>query len=186
LRAAAILLVLAACTTVEKQRADSLGPETEEPGPRHRPGQPCLWCHSTTDGDGRASSFDLAGTIYERRDGDAPAAGAEIELQGADGTITIVNANLVGNFALLVEPGLDRAVQTDEGIWRVPGPLTFPLRTTVRDGGRTRRMRNVIHRERSCAVCHTDPPGAASAGRIHVIEDADAGVPDAASLEVSP
>jgi hypothetical protein len=174
------LAALAACSTIEKQRADGLGPEVEEPGPRHRPGQPCLWCHSTIEGDGRATpTFDLAGTVYRRRGDTQGAAGLEIVVEDAAGHTVTVNANVAGNFALVVEDGLDQPIETDEGIWRVPGPLVFPLRTSVADGGVKRNMRNVIHRERSCSVCHGATPGAASNGRIYVTPDpVDAGASD--------
>jgi hypothetical protein len=182
-RAALVVVLVAfatapACSTIEKQRADGLGPEVETPGPRHRPGQPCLWCHSSVYGDGRARpSFDLAGTVYRRRGDTDGAPGLEIDIEDAAGHRIVVNANVAGNFALVVEDGLGAPVETDEGIWRVPGPLVFPLRTSVAAGGLKRNMENVIHRERSCAVCHTDAPGAASNGRIYVqAEPADAGV----------
>ncbi len=174
--AALLLLLLAACS-FEKQRADGLGPEVEDKGPRHRPGQPCLWCHSDSEGDGRAKPFfDLAGTVYRRRGDTTGVAGVEIDVEDAEGRLVRVNANLVGNFALIVEAGLTQPVQSDEGIWRIPGPLVFPLRTSVVDGGIKRNMRNVIHRERSCSVCHSGTPGAASNGRIYTVPDpVDAG-----------
>jgi hypothetical protein len=184
----ATLAALAACSTIEKQRADGLGPEVEEPGPRHRPGQPCLWCHSTTFGDGRATpSFDLAGTVYRRRGDTNGAPGLEVDIEDAAGHRIVVNANQAGNFALIVEDGLTSPIESDEGIWRVPGPLVFPLHTSVADGGLKRNMQNVVHRERSCSVCHTDAPGAASNGRIYVqAEPADAGVTDAAPVDAVP
>jgi hypothetical protein len=178
---------LAACTTIEKQRADGLGPEVSDPGPKHRPGQPCLWCHSSVFGDGRATpSFDLAGTVYRRRGDTTGAAGLEIDIEDAAGHRIVVNANVAGNFALIVEDGLTEPIQSYEGVWRVPGPLVFPLRTSVADGGLKRNMQNVVHRERNCNVCHTDVPGAASNGRIYVqAEPADAGVTDAGASDAS-
>jgi hypothetical protein len=172
----ALLLSLLAACSYERERADALGPETEEPGPRHRPGQPCLYCHSTTQGDGRGElMFDLAGTVYKNRSDTSGAPDVEITIENADGTLIRVTSNRAGNFALISEPGLTQPIETDEGIWRVPGPLVFPLHATVRLGGLELHMRNAIQRERSCSVCHATHPGAASNGHIYSVPLPDAG-----------
>ena len=53
------------CTDpVLDDQIEALGPETGNPGPTHRPGQPCVLCHSQL-GPASDSVFLLAGTVYD-------------------------------------------------------------------------------------------------------------------------
>jgi hypothetical protein len=156
----ALLCALAACDPVVDDKVNALGGEASgvRPGPRHRPGQPCLLCH---DGDlGDPPDFSVAGTVFERATGGAAARGATVELQSADGAKYNVATNEVGNFYLS------------------PREFTpkFPLQVKVRYNGASVTMHSTIGREGACASCHDDPPGPDSPGRVYV-ELEDGGVP---------
>lgn len=134
------------CTDpVRDQAIEALGDDTEEPGPNHRPGQPCLLCHS--DG-GPASSkpFAVAGTIYES------------SKPGADGVvdITVQFVDARGGAPKL-------PVQSAEsGNFWVPlqdwPNIAFPIRVGLYkdnvDGPPTVTMKSLINREGSCNYCH--------------------------------
>mgnify|MGYP006976433805 CR=1 FL=1 len=61
---AAALLLGAGCRydPVPQAIIDSLPPDDGEPGPNHRPGQPCNVCHSKYGG--ATPVFAVAGTVY--------------------------------------------------------------------------------------------------------------------------
>jgi hypothetical protein len=168
--AVGLVLVLGACDDFpHDDAAAALGPETGPTGPRHRPGQPCLVCHGPAYAPGE-TVFTLAGTIYERASDAQGVGGAEVELTDAEGDLVVVTTNVAGNFAVIADPDVSQEVEDREGIWRVPGPLPYPVRVKVRLGGLDREMKSVIHREGSCAACHTAPAGRTSAGKIWVVE----------------
>lgn len=145
---AAILAVAGGgCTDpVRDQQIEALGDETEGgPGPDHRPGQPCLLCHS--DG-GPASSkpFAIAGTIYVSNKPGAD--GAEeifVQFKDARGHEPAVPAQSgpSGNFYVPL---------TD---W--PN-IAFPIRVGLYkgnvDGAPIAVMKSLINREGSCNYCH--------------------------------
>lgn len=136
------------CTDPVKDRAiERLGPEQGgvSEGPEHRPGQPCVLCHS--DG-GPASNhkFALAGTIFETAKGDKGAANVGVYfIDSAGDDRHIVFTNAVGNFYV------------PESDWP---ELTFPLKTAIkREGGVPVSMQSTINREGSCNFCHQLPGG---------------------------
>ena len=68
------------------------------PGPKHRPGQPCLLCHGEA---GPASGlFSVAGTVYETQGQTAPAVGADVTLLDDRGQMAKAGTNGAGNFFL--------------------------------------------------------------------------------------
>jgi hypothetical protein len=149
-----LLCVVSACDPVVDNAVDQLGDEKPgvKTGPFHRPGQPCLLCH---DGD-----FSIAGTVFERPKGTAPAANAVVVLENADGSKRQVETNAAGNFYLESEH------------YR---PI-FPLKVEVQYRGQTATMHTLIGREGSCGACHADPASSRSAGHVYAALD-DGGMP---------
>lgn len=154
LAVALALLLACACTDpVHSDRVDALGGELPgtHPGPDHRPGQPCTYCHG---GQGPAGPvFDLAGTVFLEPLGDAfGVEGAEVELMDRTGKIVGAGTNRSGNFFF-------RDGQLG---------LEFPLRTRIRyGGGDFIEMTTPIFRARSCGECHSGA-GPDSVPRIFV------------------
>lgn len=164
----AALLLAAGCigTTPEEELENAQGDDSAEEGPTHRPGQRCLACHGADHTPG-GEVFVLAGTVY-RRAGDAEGlAGAEVEVTDDRGDLFTVESNRVGNFMVSVgEVDEDRRGEGWIGLSRAP---EFPLQVKVRYAGTEQSMRNVIHREGSCAACHDRAgKGAASNGKVFV------------------
>ncbi len=129
-------------------------------GPLHRPGQPCVLCHSAGGG---AGAFSVAGTIYrdQRRATKVPVDRAEVLLLDAEGRTHRAPTNCAGNFFV-------RAAD-----WRP----TYPMWVTVRYGDEAIEMESPVHHDGSCAVCHTDPAGLASAGHIYLTDDPTTTIP---------
>jgi hypothetical protein len=144
----------AACADpVREQAIAALGGEAEgvEPGPLHRPGQPCLVCHDS----GKASPFSVAGTIYARAEGRAPVNRVTVQLIDSQGRHFDALTNCAGNF--LVRP--------DEFTPH------YPLWVTVAVGDQKIDMESPVFRDGSCASCHGDPKGPASAGHAYLLLD---------------
>jgi hypothetical protein len=170
-RATTYLIVLglvAGCigTTPQEELADQQGDDPYEDGPTHRPGQRCLACHGAdyTPGD---QVFVLAGTVFRRADDQDGLPDAEVEVTDDRGDVFSVRSNRTGNFMVSVgDEG--RRGEGWIGLARAP---TFPLQVVVRYAGVEQTMRNVIHREGSCAACHDrGGKGAASNGKVFVEE----------------
>jgi hypothetical protein len=129
---------------VPQEIIDALGPETGTPSAQHRPGQPCLACHSAYAGASPAMAF--GGTVYttDAQGAIGPAAGVEISVLDGAGVPRKACSNLAGNFFLKKSDWKDAA---------------FPL--TVRAGSSP--MTSLIGRDGSCGSCHkpTDPDGPA-------------------------
>ena len=146
---AAIVTLAAALSTscrydpTPQEIIDALGPETGAPGATHRPGQPCLACHSGYAGAKPAMAF--GGTVYttDATGGLGPAAGVEISILDWAGVPKKVCSNTAGNFYL------------EKADWKDPA---FPL--TVKAGANP--MTSLIGRDGSCGSCHkpADPDGA--------------------------
>jgi hypothetical protein len=163
-----LLALLAACfTSVEEEAARDLGPEVGDPGPTHRPGQPCLVCHGPTYSPGE-EVFALAGTIYRRATDTQGLFAADVQMTDADDRRFTVLTNEAGNFMVRFDEDVSEPTDDDEGRLLLPFQPTFPVHVEVRDGVREKEMRNVIAREGSCAHCHTDPVNATSNGRVFV------------------
>ena len=140
-------LLAASCTDPVKDHAiERLGPEqggvTE--GPEHRPGQPCVLCHS--DG-GPASNhrFAVAGTIFDTAKAEKGAENVTVYFIDAANADRQVVTNAAGNFFIR------------ESEW---ADLTFPFKTGIRRGaGLPVSMQSTINREGSCNFCHQLPGG---------------------------
>lgn len=131
---------------VRQAAIDALGPETGPENADHRPGTPCLLCHS--DGGPASSSFVVAGTVYKTASGEEGAEGALVNFVDAagNGPRTIPKTSASGNFFVREEE------------W--PGVL-FPLRVGLyADEGAapTNVMTTLINREGSCNFCHRPIP----------------------------
>ena len=139
-----LLLLLVACSDpVRDHEIERLGPEDPNvaAGPEHRPGQPCVLCHSA-GGPASGHPFRVAGTIFKT---DSPGvAGAEnVEVRfvdgRSDGPADIVTTNKVGNFWV------------EEKDWNT----TFPFRVGIfEDNKLLAEMTTAVDREGSCASCH--------------------------------
>jgi hypothetical protein len=160
-------------TTREEERA-ALGDtdhhvfvdgEWEEAGPLHRPGQPCLVCHSGAHpADG--TSFEVAGTIYERATDRFGTPGVLVTLEDAEGAYAEVVTNRTGNFMVTRDDDDD----SDEGMVRVRRAFVPPLRVSIARDGVERPMRSFVWREGSCSSCHRADEDFDSPGRA-VLED---------------
>jgi hypothetical protein len=118
------------------------------PGPDHRPGQPCLVCHDGTT----ASQWSVAGTITGVLGSTAPLSGATVNLTDATLSTFSVTSNEVGNF--YVEPSRWQPV--------------YPVNVNVTYGSITATMTTIIGRDGSCAGCHANPASRISAGPVYV------------------
>jgi hypothetical protein len=155
-----IVLATAACTDPVRQQAiAALGGEAPgvEPGPLHRPGQPCLVCH---DG-GEVSSFSVAGTVYARAGGTMPVAKVTVELLDADARLWKAVTNCAGNFFVRPDQFQPR----------------YPLWVTLAVGEERLDMESPVFRDGSCASCHGDPKGPASAGHAYFLLDENPDLP---------
>ena len=148
---------------VHNARVDALGPESSGgTGPTHRPGQPCLTCHS--DQGPSSTEFAVAGTLYQSAAaGSPPLVGATVTIydatQNADGGAPhTFTTNAAGNF---YAPKSDWTPFFPLHDISVSSPL-LPAPTT---------MHTVVGRDGSCATCHFDPKGQGSHGHIYLVLD---------------
>jgi hypothetical protein len=134
------VLALAACRNdpVPQEIIDGLGDESGQPSAEHRPGQPCLACH--TDYQGAAPKLAVGGTIYAIGPGGVAkaAAGVLVSINDSAGDSRSACTNSAGNFFIEQEDWAE---------------VAFPLK--VRVGPRA--MRSLIGRDGSCASCHKLP-----------------------------
>jgi hypothetical protein len=144
---------------VREQAVAALGGEDPgvEPGPLHRPGQPCLVCHDAAG----PSVFSLAGTVYARPEGRVPVAKVTVELIDADGQAFKAVTNCAGNFLVRPEDYTPR----------------YPLWVTLAVGDQKIDMESPVFRDGSCASCHGDPKGPASAGHAYFLLDENPDLP---------
>jgi hypothetical protein len=125
-------------------------------GPFHRPGQPCLLCHSKYFG---APEFSVGGTIFADQKGDSfkTVEDVEVVLTDSIGETRTLTTNCIGNFY----------IQKDQ--WDPQFPLAAEIRYPVYDAGtgepmkdadgnvvrKVKAMGSYISRDGSCAHCHT-------------------------------
>lgn len=141
LLAAALALPFAAgCRydPVPQQIIDALGPEVGTPSASHRPGQPCVVCHSAYEG--ASPAFAVAGTVFTQgADGKlAPAAGLSVTIFDSAAGLRKACTNAAGNFFVSKDDWQD---------------ITFPLNAQAGNRG----MTSLIGRDGSCASCHKLP-----------------------------
>lgn len=157
---------LTACQdAVHDQEVSALGGEAPgvSPGPDHRPGQPCTVCHG---GQGPAKvTFTVAGTIFMDPGANAPAVGAEIQLEDANGNYFHVQTNNAGNFYL----------QSHD--WSPTFPISVPVLSYSSSGGMPLQQSMITNdnRDGSCASCHALSPSFTSPGPIYVNSSRDGG-----------
>jgi hypothetical protein len=140
--ASAILAGACRYDPVPQEIIDTLGEETGTPSRDHRPGQPCLACHSTYEG--ALPALSIGGTVYTQDATGALVGAANVLISVTDSTndTRMICTTASGNFSI------------DKDTWP---DITFPL--SVVAGGR--KMRSIIGRDGSCASCHKPPaPGA--------------------------
>lgn len=145
-RGAIFALLLAACSDPTRERErEALGPEPPSPGPgpHHRPGQPCLVCHD---------EFVVAGTVFEDRAGERAARGAVVRLVDYTGAQARTRTNAAGNFFLT----------------RDEFDPSWPFWVKVERGDLAVEMTSAVHREGSCAGCHSGEAGPLSPGPVHL------------------
>lgn len=136
------------CTDpVRDAEIEALG--AEDPGvpqgENHRPGQPCLHCHSK-GGPAEDHPFAIAGTIYETDAFDSPPA-KDIIVQFVDANNGAPRSdpprtNEVGNFFVPLSDWPD---------------LAFPIRVGLYNDEKkppVQKMKSLIGREGSCNFCH--------------------------------
>ncbi|MDB4939522.1 MAG: uncharacterized protein JWP87_6494 [Labilithrix sp.] len=136
------------CTDPVKDRAiERLGGEDPAVpmGPEHRPGQPCVLCHSE-GGPAADKPFVIAGTIFESNSKDAKGAeGVQIFFIDAASATRNYETNAAGNFFI------------PQAEWN---DLTFPFKTgIVAKDGKQFPMTSTVNREGSCNFCHKPTPG---------------------------
>lgn len=153
---ASLVLAASACVDpVQDEAVSALGPEAPgvKPGPMHRPGQPCVLCHS--DQGTAEPTFSLGGTVYIDAMSNTPVGAVSVEILDVEGKSFTTTTNCAGNFF----------VRTDEFT------PAFPIWLALRAGMVYRSMDTASYREGSCATCHYDPTGASSPGHVFLIDD---------------
>lgn len=114
-------------------------------GPEHRPGQPCVLCHSA---GGPASNFPFAigGTIFETNGPDSNGAeGVQVLFIDAASSQRRYDTNAAGNFFI------------PQSEW---SDLTFPFKVgLLSKDGKQVPMSSTVNREGSCNFCHRPVPG---------------------------
>lgn len=145
--------LLGAChpDPVHSDAVKAQGPEDPgiPTGPLHRAGQPCLVCHGTSGPASMEMSF--AGTIYQDYKSRIPLEGAIVQVFDSAGHKASTATNCVGNFFI-------QKKQFDP-VW--------PAWVQLQYAGQPVQMNSAIFRDGSCAHCHHDPPGQASAGHVY-------------------
>jgi len=137
----------------DKLRAEQgSAPDGDE---EHRPGQPCLVCHSAGYNPG-GSVFVLGGTIFERASNadNQGLEGARVNFQDAEGHEFTAITNRTGNFMVEVKSDLTNPEQWSRGRLKIPWEPVFPLTVAVVSNGVDKSMESQIWREGSCATCH--------------------------------
>jgi hypothetical protein len=153
---ASLVLAASSCADpVVDEPIEALGPEAAKvpPGPLHRPGQPCVLCHSE---EGNAEpTFTLGGTVYLDAMSNTPVGNVDVEILDVKGNFFTTTTNCAGNFY----------VRPDEFT------PAFPIWLGLRAGMVYRSMDTASYREGSCATCHYEPRGASSAGHVYLVDD---------------
>lgn len=155
--------VAAACgNPAADNRIAALGGENPnvEASEHHRPGQPCVLCHSVYEG--ASPEMSIGGTVFADQASLLPVEGVQVVLTDTRGISKTVETNCVGNF--FVEAGT-----WDEDYPDPQFPLAADIRCPTYDPEtgepildaatgepvvRVKSMGSVISRDGSCASCH--------------------------------
>ncbi len=144
---AGLACLVVSCTDPVKDRAiERLGGEDPNVpmGPEHRPGQPCVLCHSE-GGPAAAKPFAIAGTIFETNAPDSKGAeGVQVFFIDAAAGTRNYETNAAGNFFI------------PQSEWN---DLTFPFKTGILKGDKKGTMISTVNREGSCNFCHKPNKG---------------------------
>ena len=147
------LTLFSACVDPVREAAiEKLGPEIGAPGPLHRPGQPCILCHSD---DGDAKPFTVAGTSYLDLYSNTPVDDVLVTTIDANGKSFTATTNCAGNFFVRPEEFTP----------------TYPIWLEMQGGMTYRSMESASYREGSCAGCHFNPIGPSSPGPVYLLDD---------------
>ena len=139
------------CTDpVRDAEIEALGPEEpgQSPGPDHRPGQPCLHCHSK-GGPASNKPFAMAGTVFQTELPDSPAAeGVTVQFIDAKNGAPIISPETgpTGNFYVPLQDWPNLAYPVRVGLYEA---LDAPPKII---------MQSLIGREGSCNYCHRRNP----------------------------
>lgn len=146
----ALATFAASCTDPVKDRAIArLGGEPAgATGPEHRPGQPCVLCHSE-GGPADDQKFAIGGTVFETSSPQSKGAeGVRVLFIDAASAQRETLTNAVGNFFIR------------ESEWP---DLTFPFKVGLVSGNTPVPMMTTVNREGSCSFCHKPNPGSSLA-----------------------
>jgi hypothetical protein len=143
---------------------EELGEEQDgyAPSEIHRPGQPCVLCHSGYEG--AEPEFSFGGTLFaEPALGEAVPASELILLEGftvrlldSEGRIKNLETNRCGNF-FIKKDEFDPAYPVRAELWGPPSPGSS-------DTVQLRPMATRIGRDGSCGTCHIHPASPFSPG----------------------
>jgi hypothetical protein len=122
-------------------------------GPLHRPGQPCLVCHTGDSGD--PPEWSIAGTVYLTKNANTPAAGAVVSVTDANKVTKTYKTNAAGNFY----------EQADR--FKPKYPLQS-ISVTYNDS--SKNMNSLVNGSGSCATCHVGDGNARKLPRIYVAD----------------
>ncbi|MFO0619308.1 MAG: hypothetical protein U0414_42360 [Polyangiaceae bacterium] len=151
--------VAPACSNpVVDAQIEALGGEQDgvPQGPFHRPGQPCVLCHSPYYG---APEFAVGGTVFADQKGESfkTVDNVEVVLTDSIGETRTLTTNCIGNFYVRKQD------------WDPQFPLAAEIRYPVYDPNtgeamldsegqvvrKVKAMGSYISRDGSCAHCHT-------------------------------
>ncbi|HLM76741.1 MAG TPA: hypothetical protein VK459_28770 [Polyangiaceae bacterium] len=147
----------------------------------HRPGQPCVLCHSVYEG--ADPEITVGGTIFaspSKIAGELPVAveGAEVTLIDAEGVVKTATTNCAGNFFLTKEQ------------WNPSFPLQVEVRYPAPGAQEQQKpapsMASRISRDGSCAGCHYGPPNQGSPGFVFCEEAPQVEFPVPKCVGVTP
>jgi hypothetical protein len=157
-------------------RIEALGEENPnvEPSQYHRPGQPCVLCHSEYEGEEPLMS--VGGTIFGTSGERVPVEGVIVKMWDSSGSYFEAVTNCIGNFYVEKEkwdPNFPLHVEMEYPVPGAVDPETGQTETRVISMG-TR-----ISRDGSCAGCHVDNKLDMSAtqgspGRVYCVDQATA------------
>jgi hypothetical protein len=151
-RSFALALTLTACGNPVVDRAiEEWGGEVEgvEPSEYHRPGQPCVLCHSVAGG--ASPRLALGGTVFADQRSFLPVEGVRVNVYDAVGELYTMESNCVGNFFL--EYG-ERVPQFPLAV-EILCPLYAPDGSPREGEVKVVSMNSWISRDGSCASCHS-------------------------------
>lgn len=164
MRWSALLLLLCACgDPLNDGKIAELGDEQEgfPPSDVHRPGQPCVLCHS--EYGGAEPELSIGGTLFlEPTGGDLPVPVEGYTIRIIDSASQIVNlvSNRCGNF-FIEKSAFNPAYPLRAELF---GPSTGDATKTVQ----LTVMSTRIGRDGSCGSCHSHPASPFSPGVVYL------------------